>query len=298
MQRVLSQLQRSIQDENPAEIKMIVTNEYFWGKVPFDNYDDKVVKECKRFSEKLINTIFCINSLMRANCPISVDKIGGIYTRLRSEFPESITNSNRTKLTYMMSDSVFDTQMTDSFDNYSLGRYFTYLRAIHSRINGKFQNTSMIFFNGNLLTSYNKSTYADEYDDLLYDHLYEFGEGKDNSVEENSPAAGIVFNNISTQICRDLAVGIRTSDTGLQKIHILESNTIPFNGASIPSNVKYVIHADYNKAGVLYKKNVKFSSASQDPVRIWDQIGPFDFHVEFRVGSSNYTLQSINVFAK
>ena len=105
----------------------------------------------------------------------------------------------------------------------------------------------------------------------------------------------MVHNLVSTQICRDLLAQIRVNDLGTQRYHILQSNTINFDGEVIPKNAVYVIHVNFDSPSVVYKRAVHFSSISVDKCHMWDQVGPFDWHLNFRLGLSNYSIQTLSI---
>ena len=153
------------------------------------------------------------------------------------------------------------------------------------------------------MTSYNKSTYYKEADNLLTEgYAYYFGNGKDklcyygdSDIYKN--AANAILAQISTQICRDLSFGARKDDPGCQRFHIIQSNVIGLNGLfdCIPSNVKYIIHANYGQTGQVYikphingEKQFNGSDIRLAPIApIW--------HWTFKIGDVRYILSCFSI---
>jgi hypothetical protein len=203
---------------------------------------------------------------------------------------DSYHNKNRQFLLALMDSDTFESISISKFADSSFGKYGLFLESRKS-MKGFLENKSFIFFDGDIMTTYNKSTYFREQDNALYDYVYVFGDGRDKQYCKDDT----VYSCISTQICRDLVAGIRSKDTENRRFHILESNTIDFDGRSIPRETTYVIHANYGKPGAIYKKTRRFSSNPEDEKYVWDQIGPFKFYFKFTIGTSYYTLQGINI---
>ncbi len=275
-------------------VTMLVTNEYFWGKVPIREQDANTLMS--EYSS-LPNVLFCSNFLLvdELKDPSIHEKINAVLTKLYipddydpmkyEEFKDPVRN----KCYLLMDSRFFKDWQTSAFQ-----KYLEYLKAMTSPA-GVFKNESMIFWKGRPLTVYDKATYIDEQDNLFQrGFIYKFGSGMDEIIEETQEA-NIVYSLVSTQICRDLFAQIRATDEGKQRYHILQSNTIDFNGDSIPSNVRYVVHVNFGSPAVVYRRAVHFSSIPVDKSHMWDQVGPFDWHLNFRLGSSNYSIQTLSI---
>jgi hypothetical protein len=116
-------------------------------------------------------------------------------------------------------------------------------------------NSSFGVFSGNVVTRYDKATYQGEEDNLLKKgYNYIPGEGKDISMNSETPFGNILIDNISTEVCFDLANSVRSKNkwsnnlTSQSNIHILQSNTIsPYEyWACLPEN-ELIIQADSQK---------------------------------------------------
>lgn len=271
-------------------ITLLVTNEYFWGKVPME------VKEAYALMSKwssLPNVLFCSNFLLvdELKDPATPKKLASALNKLHSE-------AHKTKKIFLMESEHFVPEYDAHYEITvpSFQKYIDYLNKVEpSTIKGIFKNESMIFWNQHLLTTYDKATYVDEQENILSKgFIYEFGLGFDN-IGEKISESDVVHNLVSTQICRDLLAQIRVNDLGTQRYHILQSNTINFDGEVIPKNAVYVIHVNFDSPSVVYKRAVHFSSISVDKCHMWDQVGPFDWHLNFRLGLSNYSIQTLSI---
>jgi hypothetical protein len=122
--------------------------------------------------------------------------------------------------------------------------------------------------NGNIITTYKKASYFNEANDsVLGGTLYDFGTGRDiANMAVPLQLRTAVLNNISTEICFDLAQSVRMNNNwnnGAQSslLHVLQSNSVdPFfamapndNINRLPLNVP-IAYADsylnYSKCGV------------------------------------------------
>lgn len=243
--------------------------------------------------------MYCTNFLIHDdNVDIIQSKqIKKITTELRKlhipkDYNESLYESKpfkdpvKNKLFCLMDTNIFNSK------EHAFAEYLKYLEGL-SDIKGTFKNESMIFFNGKLLTTYDKATYFKEQDKLLKEYLYKFGNGSDKIVDQKNSEADVVHKYVSTQICRDLAAGIRATDDGAQRFHILQSNTIKFDGSTIPKGVEYLIHANFGSPGAIYKRANNLSEFTVSKEYMWDPVGPFDFHIAFKLGSSIYNIQTL-----
>lgn len=281
----------------PQSITILVTNEYFWGKVPFSTKE--IQNLFCSWSAQLKDTIYCTNFLIRDD---NVDilqsmQIKEITTELRKlHIPEDYNKSLykdkpfqdpvKNKLFCLMDTNIFNSEEPAFLE------YLNYLEGLLS-VKGTFKNESMIFFNGKLLTTYDKATYFKEQDKLLKEYLYKFVNGLDKIVDQKNFEANVVHKYVSTQICRDLTAEIRAIDDGAQRFHILQSNTIKFDGSAIPERVEYVIHANFGSPGAIYKRANNLAGFTVSKEYMWDPVGPFDFHIAFKLGSSIYNIQTL-----
>lgn len=113
-------------------------------------------------------------------------------------------------------------------------------------------NRSAVFYKDKILTTYNKSTYYFEANGLIINstnnvkpdaYVYNIGSGKDlDKSSEYKALASLVVNNLSSEICYDLTLGIRLHNqwTNIEtpsKIHVYTSNTTPQSGSHfLPQN--------------------------------------------------------------
>jgi hypothetical protein len=279
-------------------VTILVTNEYFWGKVPLSM--ESVHKLLSEWSIQLPYTMYCTNFLIKNDSKLSSIQIKERTTDLRTlHIPKSYDPSHyaanpyqdptKNKLLFLM-----DTKVFSSSEQPSFLEYLQYLDTL-PYVDGTFKNESMIFLNGKLLTAYNKATYIDEQNELLDKYFYEFGTGLDEVIDANSHEGKVVHQYISTQICRDSAAGIRKNDEGNQRFHILQSNRIGFDGSAVPQKAEYVIHANFGSPGAIYKRARNLSSILIGKEHMWDPVGPFDFHISFKVGSSIYNIQTLRI---
>lgn len=294
---LMSRIKEARKFYKPA-ITMLVTNEYFWGKVPISKKDANTLMS--EYSS-LPDVLFCSNFLLveeLKDLPINEE----IFTILTGAYIpddydpmkyERFKDPVKNKCYLLMESGFFKDRQISAFQ-----KYLEYLKTM-TRPAGVFKNESMIFWKGRPLTAYDKATYMDEQDNLFpRDFVYKFGLGGDAIIKDEEPEANIVYSLISTQICRDLFAQIRATDEGNQRYHILQSNTIDFNGDSIPPRVKYVIHVNFGSPAVVYRRAIHFSSIPVDKSHMWDQVGPFDWHLNFRLGSSNYSIQTLSIREK
>lgn len=117
------------------------------------------------------------------------------------------------------------------------------------------RNQSVVFWNGSPVTSYLKSSYRTEAERLLQGKLYELGIAEDEilAATDSTPekvVATLLRNNLSTEICYDLEIGVRkamaTYPAG--KVHIVVSNTLSLAQAgraeNLPDHIPLIIHVD------------------------------------------------------
>lgn len=131
------------------------------------------------------------------------------------------------------------------------------------------RNQSVVFWHGSPVTSYLKSSYRTEADGFLRDKLYELGTAEDEilAVTDSTPekaVATLLRNNISTEICYDLEIGVRKAmvtypPTG--KVHIVVSNTLSLaqtgRAANLPDNTPLIIHVDPKDQEILLRNETR-----------------------------------------
>jgi hypothetical protein len=111
----------------------------------------------------------------------------------------------------------------------------------------------MAINNGMILTRYRKATYFQESDEFLAadpNNWYVFGSGRD--IKEHAGAATslekFLWNNISSEICFDLANRIRMRNPSVtSKMHIIQSNCIDatmFGNWENLQDSKLIVHVD------------------------------------------------------
>lgn len=153
---------------------------------------------------------------------------------------------------------------------------------------------------GEIVTKYKKATYWNESNDTVSQGvLYDFGVGTDTRTVDQSTISDALTDNISTEICYDLAQGVRQNNNwsnGVQssKMHILQSNSVdPFCGTWPNDNINRlpldvpIIYADsyidYHRAGLPFCHdlggNIRVRSG-EFPYRLYD----------IRIGDSVYTV--------
>lgn len=152
---------------------------------------------------------------------------------------------------------------------------------------------------GAIVTKYKKATYWNESNNSIdVGVLYDFGTGIDTQPAESTPVCRVLLDNVSTEICYDLANGVRQANNwnnGAQssRIHILQSNSIdPFS--EIPSNNNIdklpldvpLIYADsyidYHRDGLPFCHD-----SGNERIRQ----GEFPYRLqEVRIGDSVYTI--------
>jgi hypothetical protein len=98
-------------------VDILVTNEYFWGKVP---YSKDIIKEMEVWSSHLPHTILCTNFLLKDDTEIPAEKIKEEAASLRKVFipvsynknnyPDRLKDPVRNKLLYLMESSFFNSE--------------------------------------------------------------------------------------------------------------------------------------------------------------------------------------------
>ncbi|MGX8716619.1 MAG: hypothetical protein ACSW8C_01360 [bacterium] len=102
-------------------------------------------------------------------------------------------------------------------------------KILKKESNGKVMTENKTFYTlqdrePTIVSTYNKSSYYLECDDFLTSEqaFYYFGDKKDLYFNPTSSIA----QNISTEICRDVALGLRKGDINPVNLHLIQSNTL------------------------------------------------------------------------
>lgn len=132
------------------------------------------------------------------------------------------------------------------------------------------RNQSFVFWNGNPVTHYLKSSYRTEAERLLQDRFYELGTAEDetfSTVTVASPEmaiATLLRRNLSTEICYDLEIGVRKAMDSYPpegKVHIVVSNTLSLAQAgraeNLPGHIPLIIHVDPKDQEILLRTETR-----------------------------------------
>ena len=152
-----------------------------------------------------------------------------------------------------------------------------------------------------IVTKYKKSSYWNESNDSIRNGcLYEFGTGLDVGVDGYTDLCNAMLNNISIDICFDLACGIRANSnhwTNLghpSRLHIVQSNSVdPFcdippndNINRLPVDVPILYcdsYLDYHRNGLLY------CQSNMGMREIGGNVASYRLY-EIKIGDSVYTI--------
>lgn len=230
-------------------LKIVVFNECFFQKYePLEKGDintfgtkDYFLNELKNISQNCPNTILYPNFLYKETFSDT--------TRQREILAQNISNhpSNSQNAVFLNFDFQFPSPVSGP--------------------NAIFRNVTYGILNGQKMTKYKKRTYWREYDKgiLFRGWIYDFGDGKDHitlngqqPIVTNLVPRLRIIENISTEICFDLAHGVRRSNNWVSAnnyvavqsvLHLIQSNCInPIdvsngNITQLPKD-KLIVHAD------------------------------------------------------
>ena len=123
--------------------------------------------------------------------------------------------------------------------------------------NGKLMMENKTFYThkSSIVSTYTKSSYFKENDEFLgTEHaFYCFGDGKDRSI-----IATPIAMNISTEICRDVSLGLREKDTPIN-LHLIQSNSlnnlIQYSTGYLPPAWCYIFCDPSVASRNIYKRN-------------------------------------------
>lgn len=150
---------------------------------------------------------------------------------------------------------------------------------------------------GSIVTTYRKATYWNESNDTIATGaLYDFGTGLDQTVGVNDTLSKAMRTNISTEICFDLANGIRSKnhwDNGLgqSRLHLLQSNCIdPFDTSGNINNLPIDVPIIYSDSYIDYHRDgLPFCTQILQNPR--ERHGEYPYRLqEVRIGDSIYTI--------
>lgn len=131
------------------------------------------------------------------------------------------------------------------------------------------RNQSVVFWHSSPVTSYLKSSYRTEADGFLRDKLYELGTAEDEilATTDGTPEqaiAKLLRNNLSTEICYDLEIGVRKAMASYPpegKVHVVVSNTLSLAQAgraeNLPGHIPLIIHVDPKDQEILLRTETR-----------------------------------------
>lgn len=221
----------------PSGWKIIVFNEMFFSKsTPLKSAEVESIKEIFFKFLNSSNILLHANFLYEGKAILS----RGQVNRMRGAFDGTqVLPSNYPKALFCIlnSSGTFDFSKNKTLAD----EYRQYLDNLDLSIKQNVLfNRSYIFFMGNTIARYNKSTYCFESDNLLISntntvkqnaYVYNIGDGKDHEISEQYKLfSKSVIHTISSEICYDLTLGIRKengwkNDEKESKLHIYTSNT-------------------------------------------------------------------------
>jgi hypothetical protein len=274
--------------------KLIVFNEMFFSqKLPLNSEQmDFINEKILRISERNAFSIFFVNFL---------------YTKVKNEEGRLTHRAYQTMVdkynNWHMAMETPDVLLIDCKSNLNVPKNNTKNDVLYLK------NETFGINNGHILTGYKKATYFKESDDTIrsgdagtYKYaIYDFGTGQDKIIT-NSQLSEALVRNVTTEICFDLANGIRcTSSTPWKNkstwpqsnIHIIQSNCIDpteyDNCSFLPQN-ELIIYVDrlmsQNCTLAMHDSIVlKENNADLFQQRLF----------EVRIGKSNYKIRIFKI---
>ncbi len=257
---------------------LIIFNEYFFGKEPLNATTKEIL--LKQF-DSFENAIFVANFILLETKDISIYEIDRTINMIRESFTWEEIAAKKFKVnTYKPEGTPKQMQLTNAvqfaqknFSVYQQGLNDKYLLFLKKKIlytNSEFvnipclENISFYYHKNIPLMKYNKATYFNEF--LLSTQsnkpeypFYRFGCGADLILDNDNTMSKILHNNVSTEICRDVCIGIR-KDSPFKKLHIIQSNTINIENYKIHiPTYNYLILSDptHNECFDSFKSPVK-----------------------------------------
>lgn len=238
MQLLMNRIGNLCDQKGANTLKIVIFNEYFFQKIePLQNttnsepklsdYEDAI----KELTSKDKNLIIYANFLQHEDS----DNLNRERIRMKQR---------KCLATILGRSSYTDDQYVNSQIN-----------NLKKDLKGVFCNVTKSFCRGVCSTVYKKASYCWEWDwGVAQGYVYEYGDGYDHPLNQNPVAANLV-RVISTEICSDIAYGVRSANrwispdilqTKPSSLHIIQSNRInpflPKIKVNLPLD-KLVIHA-------------------------------------------------------
>ncbi|MDR2781113.1 MAG: hypothetical protein LBB21_01470 [Holosporaceae bacterium] len=227
--------------------KIFVFNETFFSKTT--PLKDKEKTEIERLFFAFLNEdniLLHINYLYTSDTKIHDQTRLEMIKRFSGEYDLSVSQIKPPKVVFKFDQSSREKMIASLEQNKTIvNEYKSFLQTLNENtVHSLLFNRSFIFYKNDQLTRYNKSTYLAEANSLLIDNttlkakqgalVYNIGNGKDikNAATKYPLLAQLIVDNISSEICYDLTLGIRHSNqwknvNQSSKLHIYTSNSSP-----------------------------------------------------------------------
>lgn len=269
--KALLRLIKQTCDKHENSLKIIVFNEYFFGKYPVLREEKKNNFVQLIFGANCLNTIFYPNFLYQKECSKNfiAEDLKPYIKENNHEYILSIIEARRifsNAIKYidddraiMKEEAVRALGLEPPSEESDRDIPIPKLPKV-TNIDSIVRNITYGIYKKDILSEYKKSSYFRECDYLLGNAIYDFGDGKDRIrkglTEDLKDIAKRLIQTISTEICYDLACGIRKNnewknDGGKRTVlHLIQSNSIdPLTSEDIeklPSD-KLIVHVDPTK---------------------------------------------------
>jgi hypothetical protein len=195
-------------EELKEAFALIAFNEYFFGETPCPR--ETAENYSKNFS-KINRCLWACNFLTYCNTNNEqADKdIIKFYKNEKKEVNSSLLNKINSEEVPQKKEKMIENTLKS---------------ALETNKTLMTENKTFYALSSNIVSSYNKSSYFCECDSFLTSKkvFYHFGDEKDHPVD----AEGAIAKNISTEICMDVALGLRTGDVEPVNLHLIQSNTL------------------------------------------------------------------------
>ena len=230
--------------------KLCIFNEMFFSKrMPLSSkLRGEVLKNISALSDK--KTLVHVNFLYSEQ---GKDK----FTQLEFNRIKRNLSPRRQSSGGLFSRFLFENTQTYKTIEDHLERYLDRISPLVDKKNHTYLlNKSDILWDKKTVCYYKKSSYFREHDNSLKNgFVYDVGDGKDHKYsklsEEQNSIANVILKNISSEICFDLASGVRQENSwrnsdSQSKIHILVSNCIfsELNHHFLPPSSILIAHVD------------------------------------------------------
>lgn len=262
----------------------IIFNEYFFGKEPLTTeIKNKLLQQFSEFE----NAIFVVNFVSLEQKLVSVYEIDRAINILNSSFSkdEILEKKNlistiegkhslrqfQLENTIQFAERKFLPRQTGLSEKYLLFLNELLKKSTFEICNILCLENNTIYYHKNVcLMKYNKATYFNEFLLPILSRnkypFYCFGCGIDLIIDNENLIAKILQANVSTEICKDVSIGIR-KDSLARKLHIIQSNTIKAeNYINYMPSFNYLIISDpihnmcLNKTRHLINSKISFQS--------------------------------------